>query len=72
MELSSTIITLSRPIERQQFHLGHLFDGVAQTLTADAGVFDPAVGHMIDPEGGDIVDHQAADLDAVKGILDMD
>src|SRR3984957_5900449 len=47
-------------IHHQQFRLGHFFNCVAQTFAAQAGVFDSAIGHLIDAERWNIARHQSA------------
>jgi hypothetical protein len=58
-------------IHHQQFGFGHFFDGVAQPLAAESGVFDPAVGHVVDAERGHISGNQPTDFQFFVGIEDQ-
>src|SRR5262249_6816654 len=57
-------------IEGQELELGHLLDRVAKALPPEARALDAAVRHVVDAEGRDVVDHQAADLDPVERCVD--
>jgi hypothetical protein len=53
----------SAQIHYQELGFGHLFDGVAQAFATEAGVFDAAVGHVIDAERRNISRDHAADFE---------
>ncbi len=40
---------MSLQIQPKQFQFGHLFDCIADAFAAEAGIFDAAVGHGVDP-----------------------
>lgn len=44
----------------QQFGFHHFHDGIFDPFTAEPGVFKAPVGHMVDTEGGHIVDNYPA------------
>ena len=46
----------------EEFALGHLLDGEADTLAAQAGVAYAAVGHRVDAEGRGVVHDEATDV----------
>lgn len=48
---------------------GHFFDGEADAFPSAAGVFDSAVGHVVDAPGGNVADNDAADFELVEGAL---
>ena len=54
----------------QQPQLGHLLDGVADALAALSRFLDPAVGRVVHPEAGYVVDHQPTHLDPLKRVED--
>ena len=56
---------LQRPGEGQQPRLGHVLDRPADPLAAKAGVLQPAVRHVVDAPGRDVIDDHAADLQLV-------
>src|SRR4029078_2880928 len=43
--------------------LGHVVHRVPQSLAPEPGILDPAVRHVVDPVGRDVVDHHTADLE---------
>src|SRR5439155_20868243 len=43
--------------------LGHVAHGVVRSLARVPGLFRPAVGHLVDAEGGRLVDRDAAELE---------
>jgi hypothetical protein len=52
----------------------HFFERMAHALSADAALFDAAVGHVIGAEGWDIVDDHAAEiqtLDRLPSLLNI-
>ena len=55
-------------IHHEQFGFGHFFDGVTQALAAEAGIFDAAVGHVIDAERGNVTGDDAADFEFFVGL----
>src|SRR5215831_13105333 len=52
----------------EKLSLGHLFDGEANPLASEAGVFSSPVGHGVDPERGGLVDDETAYAKPVKGL----
>ena len=46
-----------------QARLGHLVHGVARPLAGVARVLDAAVGHLVGPVGGRLVDRDAAEVE---------
>ena len=43
-------------VEDQDFELGHVFHGEGEAFAAEAGVLDPAVGHAVDADAGNVAD----------------
>ena len=58
----------SAEIHHQQFRLGHLFDCIAKAFAAEAGIFDSAVGHVIDAEGRNVSSDHASDFELFIGL----
>ena len=54
-------------VDHHEAWFGHVLNGVAQTLSAEAGILDAAIGHVVDAIGGDVVDHDASCLDLLEG-----
>src|SRR4030042_3084748 len=54
-------------VHGQEPQLAHLFHGVADALAADARFLHPAVGHVVDAEGRDVVEDDAAAFETLKG-----
>ena len=52
----------ARGINGEKARFGHFFYRVTQTFAAEARVLCAAVRHVVDPEGGNFTDHQAAHL----------
>ncbi len=50
-----------------EFFLGEFAHGVACAFASEAAVFHSAVGHAVDAEAGDFVDHQPADVGQADG-----
>src|ERR1700760_1179000 len=48
--------------EHQEPALGHLLHGVAKPLPPVPRLLRPSIGHLVRPEGGDVVDDDPADL----------
>src|SRR5690606_34928532 len=57
--------------DHQQPQLAHVLDGVLHALASEAGILDPAVGHVVHAEAGHVADHHAADLEPVPGAHGM-
>src|SRR3990172_9909531 len=57
---------LSRLGQDHDPDLGHVLDRPAEALPAEAGILDPAVGHVVDPVGRDVVDDDAPDLELAE------
>src|SRR5439155_25199847 len=66
---SDTELEASGAVECQHLQLGHLFDRVANPFPSGAGVLDTAVRHVVDPERGDVVDHQTARLQPLERLV---
>src|SRR6266571_9247136 len=47
-------------IQNQELNFGHLVDGVAEALAAEARILHPTIGHVICSEGGNLVDQHRA------------
>ncbi len=58
----------SAQVHDHEFGLGHLFDGIAQPFAAKAGIFDAAVGHVIDAERRNISSNHASDFEFFVGM----
>ena len=58
----------SPQVHDQQLGFGHFFYGVAQAFAAEAGIFDAAVGHVIDAERGNVSGDHAADFELFIGL----
>src|SRR3990172_7065698 len=57
---------LGRPGEDEDADLGHVLDGEAEALATEPRFLHPAVRHVIDPVGRDVVDDDPADLELVE------
>ena len=54
----------------QQFGFRHLPDGVAQTLATEPGIFDTAIGHVVNAKRRNVSRDQAADFEFVIRLKD--
>src|SRR5688572_1179277 len=61
--------SLQAAADNHQPHFGHAVNGPADTFAAHAAVLRAAVGHVVHPEGGHFVDHDAADFQFVPCLL---
>ena len=49
---------------------GHLLDCVPRPFLPGSRTFHSAIGHVVNPEGGDIVRHHSSHLGLLKGLHD--
>src|SRR4051795_5413141 len=56
-------------LEADQPLFGELADRIGRALARIARVLDPSVGHLVGPEGRDLVDHHATELEDLAGLL---
>src|SRR5215203_2038889 len=64
-------LRLRRCAHDQQPQFRHAFDSPADAFTAQAAVLIAAVGHLIRAPGRHFVDHHAADVELVPGLLNL-
>jgi len=60
----------TRGIDGEKARLGHFFYCVAEAFAAEARVFCAAVRHVVDAEGRNFSDHQAAYFESLEGARD--
>ena len=65
---SEVALKSSTQIHDQQFRFGHLLNCVAQPFAPKAGIFDSAIGHVVDAESGNIAGDQASHLKFVVSV----
>jgi len=58
-------------VNHDHLFLCHFQHGRVDAFAAHAGAFVAAVGHVVDAAGGEIVDHDAADMQGIDGIVNM-
>src|SRR5512137_1989868 len=55
-------------VDHHQPELGHLLDSVPRTFSPGARSFHPAIRHLVNAEGGNIIYYHATDFHFTKGI----
>src|SRR5208282_3904545 len=63
-------VRTSAQIHDQKFWFRHLLNRVAQTFASQSGIFNAAIGHVVDAEGGNVAGDQASDFEFVVGLKD--
>src|SRR5262249_22144037 len=60
----------SAEIHNQQARLGHLLNGITQTLASYTRILHPSVGHVVDTKRGHVSGDDRAHLEFFKGLKD--
>src|ERR1700675_1832853 len=55
-------------VHDEQLWFRHFLNRVAQALAAESGIFNAAIGHVVDAESGNISGDQASDFEFVIGL----
>ena len=57
-------------VHDEQFWFRHFLNRVAQALAAKSGIFNAAIGHVVDAESGNISGDQASNFEFVISLKD--
>ena len=74
MGIALCLSRLGRRPHDEVADFGHVFHGEADAFATEAAVLDSAVGHVVDPPGGDVADDNTADFKGVprlEGLVDV-